>query len=318
MSDENILTLDESPETIAAEEAAFASSFSEARGDEPDESAGTPAAPVAEEVAEPDAPAAAEPPPAEPTPEPTAAKPLTIAGLTEEQIAAALGRSSALQSTVDKMAGRMGQLMQQIEQLRNNPPTTQSAQKAFDVKLDRLTAAFPELGKLLAEDLQGMQTAGAEPAPALPQGITQEQFDQILNERLSATTAKMAEKVEEKVLGILHPDWNEVIRTPAFALYRDNVLPQGVGEQLMTSEDSTFIAQHLTGFKAWRDGSTQTSREETVPAPEVVTTPAQISRARRLSNAVLPAGGAAPTQAPVTEEDGFAAGFAAERKKGGY
>ena len=315
MSDENILTLDESPETIAAEEAAFAASFSETRGDEPAEPAEPEATPLAEEVVEPNAPAASEPAPAEPAPAPGAAKPLTIAGLTEDQIAAALNRSSTLQSTVDKMAGRMGQLMQQIEQLRTNPPTTQSAQKAFDVKLDKLSAAFPELGKLLAEDLQGMQTAATEPAPVLPQGITQEQFDQVLNERLSATTAQMREQVEVKVLGIVHPDWEQVIRTPQFALYRDNVLPAGVGEKLMTSEDANFISQHLTGFKAWLKPA---PAPETPPANEVVTTPAQVTRSRRLANAVLPAGNAAAPQAPVTEEDGFAAGFASERKKSGY
>lgn len=315
MSDENILTIEESPETIAAEEAAFAASFSTERGDEPPEPAEPEPAPVAEEGLKADEPEPVEPTPAEPAPEPVAAKPLTIAGLTEEQIAAALNRSSTLQSTVDKMAGRMGQLMQQIEQLRSNPPTTQSAQKAFDVKLDKLTAAFPELGKLLAEDLQSMQTVSTEPAPVLPQGITQEQFDQILNERLSATTAELREQVEVKVLGIIHPDWEQVIRTPQFALYRDNVLPPGVGEKLMTSEDANFISQHLTGFKAWLKPA---PAPETPPANEVVTTPAQVSRSRRLANAVLPAGNAAPTQAPVTEEDGFAAGFAAERKKSGY
>lgn len=315
MSDENILTLDESPETIAAEEAAFATSFSAERGDEPAEPSEPEATPLAEEVVEPDAPAAAEPAPVEPAPEPAATKPFTIAGLTEDQIAATLNRSSTLQSTVDKMAGRMGQLMQQIEQLRTNPPTTQSAQKAFDVKLDKLTAAFPELGALLAEDLKGMQGATAEPAPALPQGITQEQFDAALNARLSATTAQMRETIEEKVLGIIHPDWQQVIRTPQFALYRDNVLPAGEGEKLMSSEDANFISQHLSGFKAWLK---PTPAPDTLPAQEVITTPAQVSRSRRLANAVLPAGNSGTVQAPVTEEDGFAAGFAAERKKSGY
>lgn len=316
MSDENILTIEESPETIAAEEAAFAASFSETRGDEHVDTPEPGDASVAEEVVEPDATAPVEPAPVEPAPEAAAAKPFTIAGLTEDQIAAALNRNASLQGTVDKMAGRMGQLMQQIEQLRTNPPTTQSAQKAFDVKLDKLTAAFPELGKLLAEDLQGMQAAVAEPAPVLPQGITQEQFDQALNARLSATTEQMREQVEVKILGIVHPDWEQVIRTPQFNLYRDNVLPAGVGEKLMTSEDSAFISHHLTGFKAWRDGAQAALAP--APAAEVVTAPAQVTRSRRLANAVLPAGNAPAPQTPVTEEDGFAAGFAAERKKGGY
>lgn len=305
MSDENMLAIEETPETLAAEEAAFAASFSEALGTDDEV-----VVPVAEEVEPADEPEPVESAPAEPTPEPAASKQLTIAGLTEDQIAAALNRNAALQGTVDKMAGRMGQLMQQIEQLRTNPPTTQSAQKAFDVKLDKLTAAFPELGRLLAEDLQGMQGASSEPAPNLPQGITQEQFDAALNERLGATTSELREQVEVKILGIVHPDWQDVIRTPQFALYRDNVLPTGVGQQLMDSEDSSFISKHLSAFKSWRDSAV----EQPAPTPPPQ---AQANRSRRLSNAVLPAGNAAPLQAPVTEEDGFAAGFANERKRAG-
>lgn len=312
MADDNIITVAETSEQLAAEEAAFATSFNEARGE-----AQEPAV-VAEEVVD----EVAVEPAADPKPEVTieetpaaAPAPRLIGGLTEEQVAAALARAGTLQSTVDKMAGRMGQLMQQIEQLRNTPPTTQAQQKALDLKLEKLSGAFPELANLLREDLQGLQGGDTTTlAPVVPAGITQEQFDQLLTERLSAKDVETRELLEIKVLNITHPDWEQVIRTPEFALFRDNVLPQDVGRQLMVSEDSAFISQKLSEFKQWRATATAT------PAPVVEAVPAAPSaKSKRLANAVLPAGTAASSlNAPVTEEDGFAAGFANERKRAGY
>jgi hypothetical protein len=72
----------------------------------------------------------------------------------------------------------------------------------------------------------------------------------------------------------------------------------------MESEDSAFISQHLTNFKAW----VAAKSAPTAPAPK----PA--ARTNRLSNAVIPAGGAAPAQSPVTEEDAFLSAFNKERK----
>ena len=89
MSDENMLAIEETPETLAAEEAAFAASFSEALGTDDEV-----VVPVAEEVEPADAPEAVEPAPVEPAPEPAAPKQLTIAALTEDQIAAALNRNA--------------------------------------------------------------------------------------------------------------------------------------------------------------------------------------------------------------------------------
>lgn len=306
MADDNIITVAETPEQIAAEEAAFANAFNESRN-EAEEPVVVAEEAVDEPAVEPTAVTASEEPVVEAAPAPR-----LIGGLTDEQVAAALVRAGTLQSTVDKMAGRMGQLMQQIEQLRNTPPTTQAQQKALDLKLEKLSGAFPELANLLREDLQGLQGSDTTTlAPAVPAGITQEQFDQLLTERLTAKDAETRELLEIKVLNITHPDWEQVIRTPEFALFRDNVLPQEVGQQLMVSEDSAFISQKLSEFKQWRD--------KPVVAAEPMAPPAPSAKAKRLSNAVLPSGTAASSvNALVTEEDGFAAGFANERKRGGY
>lgn len=297
MDEEQGIVVPDTPEAQAEEEAAFAAAFAHTRGEEAPAVEAQPAgevegeAPATEEEEE----VAVEAPASE--------APKLFAGLTEEQIAAALARSGSLQGTVDKMAGRIGQLMQQIEALRTNPPTTQQAQKALDLKLERLSGAFPELANLLREDLQGLSGGGSsgELPPAAPVGITQEQFDAALAERLAAQQNALNEKLEVRVLTILHPDWNQVIRTNEFALWRDNVLGGAAGKALMESEDASFISAGLTQFKQWLAGSK-------APAPK----PAP--RTSRLSNAVLPSGGSQPVQSPITEEDAFIAAFNKERR----
>ncbi len=304
--DDDLISVAESPEANAAEDAAFAASFSETRGEEPTKTDAEPAPaeePVAEGVGGVEAPATPETPA-----DPVVETPKLFAGLTEEQLQAALARSGSLQGTVDKMAGRIGQLMQQIDSLRTNPPTTQQAQKALDLKLEKLSGAFPELANLLREDLAGLQGGGGELPVTAPAGITQEQFDTALASRLQATQATLTEQMEVKVLTIVHPDWNKVIRTNEFALWRDNVLGPEEGKKLMFSEDSSFISQRLTEFKKWREASAPPTPTQAAPV-----VPIQSARTTRLTNAVLPVSGAKPVQAPVTEDDAFAAAFNRER-----
>ena len=207
------------------------------------------------------------------------------------------------------MAGRLGNLMQQIEALKAAPPTTQAAQQSLNLKLEKLSSQFPELANLLREDLSDLQqTQVASPAPAAPVGLTQEQFDAALNARLAGTTEQLTEQMEVKILSIQHPDWRELIKTPQFALFRDNVLPAGVGAQLMASSDSAFISSKLTEFKEWR------AKSQAPAAP----TPVPAARKNRLAQAVIPNGDRSAPRAPQTEEDAFLAGFKNARATAGY
>lgn len=312
-NDDNMISVADTPEAAAAEAAAFEAAFADTRQEDAhvDTPAETPAdsGPEVEETpASTDEPAAEVPADGE---APATEAPKLFAGLTEEQLAAAIARSGTLQGTVDKMAGRIGQLMQQIEQLRTTPPTTQAGQKALDLKLEKLSSAFPELASMLREDLAGLQGgSGTEAlAPAAPAGISQEQLDAAVNARL----APMREQMEVKVLTVVHPDWHQVIRSPQFALWRDNVLGPAQGKLLMESEDSTYISQGLTQFKNW-----MASANGTPPAAPKVPAAAPKTQSR-LANAVLPSGGGSrPATGPVTEEDAFNAAFAKERARSGY
>ena len=227
--------------------------------------------------------------------------PKLFAGLTEEQLAAALARTSQLQSTVDKLAGRMGTALQKIDSLMQAPKNA-SEQRAFDLKLERLNAAFPELAEILREDLKPMGMPEQVEVP-VQQGFTQEQVEQMLQDRLQTFQHQQNEAMEIRALGAVHPDWEQVIRTPQFALWRDNVISDGA--ELMSSESAAFISAKLSEFKQWQNRPTQPAQALVTPAPS-----------RRLANAVQPASRAAPAAGPVSEDDAFEAGFKKVRGQG--
>ena len=243
-------------------------------------------------------------------PEPEVAATPALAGLTEEQITTALARVSQQQATIDKLGGRIGHLIQQVEQLKSTPRTV-AEQRSFDLKLTRLTENFPELAEILREDLKDMGPGEAAAPAAAGPTFTAEDVDKIVTEKLTAFQHQQERAMEVKVLGSAHPDWEQVIKTPQFAIWRDNVIADG--KELMESENAAFISRKLTEFKDWAKVTVVTAPVAPAPAPTGA------SNRQRLANAVLPRTAAAqPAQSPVTEEDAFMAAFKAERSKSGY
>lgn len=243
-------------------------------------------------------------------PEPEVAATPALAGLTEEQITTALARVSQQQATIDKLGGRIGHLIQQVEQLKSTPRTV-AEQRSFDLKLTRLTENFPELAEILREDLKDMGPGEAAAPAAAGPTFTAEDVDKIVTEKLTAFQHQQERAMEVKVLGSAHPDWEQVIKTPQFAIWRDNVIADG--KELMESENAAFISRKLTEFKDWAKVTVVTAPVAPAPAPTGA------SNRQRLANAVLPRTAAAqPAQSPVTEEDAFLAAFKAERSKSGY
>lgn len=296
------LTENQTPEEAAAEDAAFAAAFNEQRGqsEEPAVEPVEPAVEPAVEPVEPVEPVAEQEPQAE-TPK------AVLAGLTEEQITQALARVSQQQMTIDKLGGRIGQLMQQVEKLKDQPRTA-AEQRSFDLKLEKLGQTFPELAEILREDLKSISVAPVAEQPA-QQTFTAEDVDRIVSEKLGTFKVQQERALEVKVLGSVHPDWEQVIRTPQFALWRDNVIADG--KELMESENAAYISRKLTEFKDWVKATTSPTHQ---PAP----TPASSTTNKdRLRQAVMPVGAQVQSTGPVTEEDAFAAAFAKERARGG-
>ena len=293
----------------AAEEAAFEAAFHEQR-QELDESHTD--APKAESATE-EAPAAEEtPPPAEGTlPTEVETPKAVLAGLTEEQVTQALARVSQQQMTIDKLGGRLGQLMQTVESLKTQPRTV-ADQRSFDLKLEKLSEAFPELAEMLREDLKGIGAgSGDAPAQAQPQTFTADDVNKIVTEKLTAFQQQQERGLEVRMLSTAHPDWEQTIRTPQFALWRDNVIEDG--KALMESENAAFISLRLTQFKDWVKNTTSPVHQAPAPAPH------RQAPNQRLANAVMPRGQAVQAApGPATEEDAFMAGFKAERSKTGH
>ena len=297
----------------AAEEAAFNEGFTTAAAESGLEH--TFAAPTAPEPAPEAAPAAPEPEPTAPetTPETPAGEPEVapkpvLAGLTEDQVAVALSRVSQQQATIDKLGGRIGQLMQQVEALKTVPKTA-SEQRSFDVKLTKLSEAFPELAELLSEDLKGMTAGAAAPAAEPAPSFTAEDVDAIVSSKLTQFQQQQERGLEVRMLGAAHPDWQDIIRTPQFALWRDNVITDG--KELMESESAQLISLRLTQFKDW-------AKATSTPAPAPAAAPAPRQTNQRLANAVMPRGTTQAKPGEVSEEDAFALGFKAERARSGH
>jgi hypothetical protein len=285
------LTENQTPEEVAAEEAAFSAAFTSERGEEEVEVAPAPEAGAEAEAA----PAAEATPAAEgEVAQPEGETPKTVlAGLTE-----------------DKLGGRIGQLMQQVEKLKEQPRTA-AEQRSFDVKLEKLSQTFPELAEILKEDLKGLGLGGGSgDAPAQQvRTFTAEDVDNIVTQKLNAFKVQQERGIEVKMLGSAHPDWEQVIRTPQFALWRDNVIKDGAA--LMESESAQFISRKLTEFKDWVKATTVAPTPAPTPAPRK-------NPQQRLRDAILPDTPTPPTTGTVSEEDAFAAAFATERKRSGY
>jgi hypothetical protein len=302
-----MLIEEQSPEEMAAEAAAFESAFHDERGEKTEPETPVAEAPVVEPatqatdepVVEPATPAAEEPPAEQPKP--------VLAGLTEDQVAQALARVSQQQSTIDKLGGRIGQLMQQVEALKTQPRTAGDRQQ-FDLKLEKLGNAFPELAELLREDLKDI-SAGSGDAPAQAAEVfTADDVNRIVTEKLTSFQQQQERGIEVRMLSTAHPDWQDTIKTPQFALWRDNVITDG--KDLMESESASFISLRLTQFKDWVKTTT------VAPTPQAAPTPN--TNRQRLANAVLPKGTMVTTPTEQTEEDAFMSAFKAERSKSGH
>ena len=134
-------------------------------------------------------------------PEPEVAATPALAGLTEEQITTALARVSQQQATIDKLGGRIGHLIQQVEQLKSTPRTV-AEQRSFDLKLTRLTENFPELAEILREDLKEVAPAMQGETQPPKHTFTAEDVDKIVTEKLTAFQHQQERAMEVKVLAV--------------------------------------------------------------------------------------------------------------------
>jgi hypothetical protein len=276
-------------ETEAQQEAAFAAGFAEARGDEPPAEA--PAAESKTEAEETQTEAAQTEEPAKPQP--------VLAGLTEEEIKSLLAKAGEVDGIkaetdqrVRQVFGKLGEinaLVQQLQQSRSQSTGVKLAPEG----LKRLHAEFPEMAQMLVEDLNEA-LAGTSQAAAT---VDPTAVDTLVTERLTTLEEKLSAEMEKRWLKRQHKDWEQVVASTDFKLWKDNVLPKAEAEQLATSWDADYIAEKLTDFKDWKAKAAAATQ----------------NKQKRLEAAITPQGAGSTGQNSLNEDEAFLAGFKAVR-----
>lgn len=279
------------------EAAAFAEAFARTRGEEvPQEAASEPQA--APEQSEEPTEATTEPPPAEGASE---EEPHIIPGLglTEEALKAAILKANEVDSVkahTEKAFGKIGEVFKKLQALeqRNQAMPSGGQVKLTSESFKRMHNQWPEMAADLAQDLSEAlaHVGGSVPAAAFDSS----EVERIVAERASETEKKLNQVVERRLLTRSHPDWEGVVTSSDFALWKQNVLKEEERAALNTSWDADFIGKKIDEFRSWKDKSQQS----------------RTNKQKRLEAAIQPTGGAVPTS-KLSEDDAFVAGFKSAR-----
>lgn len=276
---------------VSQQDLAMEAAFAEARGDEPPaeepKAAGEPA--PAESEQQPDAQVDEQQPAEEAQP------PVLIAGLTEDQLKAALlkvGQVDELNGQLRKAFGRMGELQGHIQQLQKSGS---GGVKLSADKLKRLSSEFPEMAQMIAEDLSEALGSGGGPA------FDPSQVDQLVSERLTAAEEKIQKEMEKRWLTRQHKDWQQVVASDDFNLWVQNVLTEEEAEQFVNSWDAEYVSEKLSEFKRWNQQSIDAKRSKE-------------EKQKRLESAVTPSGTRSEPNATMTEDEAMDAAYRASRR----
>lgn len=194
---------------------------------------------------------------------------------------------------VDQALGKYGELNRTLQQMQQKP---QGGLDLSKVRFEKLAADFPEFAQLIQEDLAAATQAApveAAPAAATP-SIDPAELEQRFQAKLEEEMQRLAVKNEIRELTRRHRDWNEVVRSEAFAKW-GATLPAQEWESLRASNDADEISNGLDAYKEYA-AKTQA---------KVIK---QQSASKRLEAAITPTG-TASSPATLSEHDLFLQGF---------
>ena len=223
----------------------------------------------------------------EPEPEPVP-EPKLIAGYTEDEVKKAFATIAALEQRESKVFGSLGSMKQALDALKSAPQP--SAPQPMNISVDRLkrmSAEFPEIANLLAQDLSEVMNSGASANP--------QQIEEIVEQRVKTSLDKASQAYEARFLTVQHPDWKTIVKADDFVGWKEG-LPPDERAELDTSWDAEFIGEKITQFKEWKSKTVQSKQ----------------TNQRRLEAAITPKGTSSTRPAP-TENDAFMAGFKSVR-----
>lgn len=198
-----------------------------------------------------------------------------------------------LTKTHDKAFGKIGQLEQELKELRaikaQQFEPTQITKETFKNVTEYF--ADEDFAEKLASDLAGIQFGGSNGASSSELEIIRQEM------------ASFKQESEIKILTVLHPDWNEVISKPEFDTWQQTLTPEGKAAlvELQQSEawDGLKAAKAISGFKNWEKRKAE----------------AESKKQERLAQAVpLKGAGTATRTSTLNSEDAFNAGLANVQK----
>jgi hypothetical protein len=283
MSVQDEVPVEQTDESRAEEQKAFQAVFDPTSADaapvEKTDEAVEPETETAQEEAHPE-----DVPAVEPEPE--------IAGLPQSKVKELLANAARVEqlqaelvSTRDRLYGKLGE----VQRLVNDVKQPKGGVQLTAATLKRVQSQYPELAELLAQDL-----AEAATAPAVSAETTHPQqpaFDQAA--MFSEYENKVQQMVEKRILAAAHPDWQQVVQTPDFQLWKQG-LPVQIRQELDNTWDSSFLIGAFDEFK-----NAMTQQQQRPP-----TAPTKPRSTKRLEAAVQPAGVPATD---TSENDAYAA-----------
>lgn len=185
---------------------------------------------------------------------------------------------------IRKLHGKIGEinkLVHDLKEVRTGMP------KITKESFKRLSAEFPEIAEMLAEDMADISGGVAEKAE-----VPKADVETLVESRVAKVTETIEEKMNIKLLTALHPDWQQVVGTTDFRNWM-TTLPANVQQELNESKDAAYISEKLNQFKT-RKNNVDAEREK---------------RNERLSRSVLPKTTQRVDKSLMTEEEAFNAAF---------
>lgn len=233
-------------------------------------------------------------------------EPETIS-ITAEQWNALQGKLTEIESfkqdayrRIDQSLGKYGELNRSFQEMQKKPQGGVSLSKD---KFKRLSADFPEMAALLAEDLNEAFTGSAPVATEqqVPQAIDPADLEKRFEERVAKEIQQLAIKNEMRELKRRHSDWEAVVTSDEFNQW-GATLPEAEWTSLRASNDADEISTGLDTFKAFK--AKADAEKEAALAKERK----QQSASKRLEAAITPTGTAGGPPS-MTERDMFLQGF---------
>lgn len=183
----------------------------------------------------------------EPAPEPDPEPELAY---TPEQVKELIETVSALKGREAKVFGTMGALKQQIDALKSQQAPPQREIKLMAHKFKRLVVRFPELAKLISEDL----TEALQGETVADNGQATQLFEQLKSK--GEELELKSKKIEAQLLTAAHPDWRKVVATPEFTAWKATLTEQDRNE-FDESWDSEYLAAKIAEHKDWKSKAVQ-------------------------------------------------------------